>query len=53
VVLTREEPEGLRADLLVSNHPPTAPTSVRKWTNEHRQQLGRSWASELVRHYRR
>jgi NADH dehydrogenase len=53
VVLTREELEGLRADLLVSNAPPTASMSFRKWTHEHRQQLGRSWASELGRHYRR
>jgi uncharacterized protein YbjT (DUF2867 family) len=53
VVLTRDELEGLRADLLVSNDPPTAPTSFRAWTNDHGRQLGRSWASELARHYRR
>jgi uncharacterized protein YbjT (DUF2867 family) len=53
VVLTREELEGLRADLLVSSDPPTAPTSFRAWTNEQGQQLGRGWASELARHYRR
>jgi uncharacterized protein YbjT (DUF2867 family) len=53
VVLTREELEGLRADLLVSNGPPTATTSFRAWTNEHGRQLGRNWASELARHYRR
>lgn len=53
VVLTSDELEGLRAGLLVSKGPPTAATSFREWTNEHGRQLGRSWASELTRHYRR
>ncbi|HEY7396953.1 MAG TPA: NAD(P)H-binding protein [Gaiellaceae bacterium] len=53
VVLTRDELDGLRGDLLVSSGPPTATTSFREWSNEHGRQLGRTWASELARHYRR
>lgn len=53
VVLTRDELEGLRANLLVSTEAPTATTSFREWTQEHGAQLGRTWASELARHYRR
>jgi NADH dehydrogenase len=53
VLLTHDEIEGLRADLLVSAGPPTGSTSFRAWVNEHNRELGRSYASELARHYRR
>ena len=53
VLLTRDELEGLRADLLVSYDPPTAPTSFRAWAEEHGNELGRTYSSELARHYRR
>jgi NADH dehydrogenase len=53
VVLTRDELHGLRADLLVSYDPPTAPTSFRAWAEEHGHRLGRRYSSELARHYRR
>jgi len=53
VLLTRDELDGLRADLLVSYDPPTAPTSFRAWVEEHGDELGRTYSSELARHYRR
>ena len=53
IVLTRDELEGLRADLLISDAPPTAATSFREWTTRNGPRLGRRWASELARHYRR
>ena len=51
VVLTREEIEGLMADLLVSSQPPTGETRLSTWVVEHAQTLGQSYASELARHY--
>jgi NADH dehydrogenase len=53
VLLTRDELDGLRADLLVSYDPPTASTSFRDWVEEHGDELGRRYSSELARHYRR
>jgi NADH dehydrogenase len=53
VLVTREELEGLTAGLLVSAGPPTAETSFRAWVAEHGDELGRSYASELARHFRR
>jgi len=53
VVLTHDELEGLRANLLVSAEPPTARTSFREWTRAHGGELGRRYTSELDRHYRR
>ena len=53
VLVTREELEGLMANLLVSDGPPTAETSFRVWLAEHGSELGRTYASELARHYRR
>ncbi len=52
VVLTREEIDGLMADLLVSDQAPTGSTRLSRWLREHGEQLGREWASELERHYR-
>jgi uncharacterized protein YbjT (DUF2867 family) len=52
VVLTREEIDGLMADLLVSPDAPTGSTSLAAWLDEHGASLGRSWANELQRHYR-
>jgi len=53
VLVTREELEGLMANLLVSDGQPTAETSLRAWLAEHGSELGRTYASELARHYRR
>jgi NADH dehydrogenase len=52
VVLTRDEIEGLSANLLVSKGPPTASTRFSEWLASHAEQLGVEWASELQRHYR-
>jgi uncharacterized protein YbjT (DUF2867 family) len=52
VVLTREEIDGLMADLLVSEQPPTGTTRLSDWLAEHGARLGRGWANELQRHYR-
>jgi len=53
VLVTRDELDGLAAGLLVSHAPPTADTSFRAWVSEHRGDLGRTYASELGRHFRR
>ena len=52
VVVTREEIDGLSANLLVSGEPPSAPTSFRSWLEEHGNRLGVAYASEMDRHYR-
>ncbi len=51
VVLTKHEVEGLTANLLVSNGPPTASTRFSDWLAANAPQLGVEWASELRRHY--
>jgi uncharacterized protein YbjT (DUF2867 family) len=52
VVLTRDELAGLRAGLLVSSSAPTGHTRLSTWLTEHADEIGRSYASELARHYR-
>lgn len=52
VVLTREEIEGLMADLLVSKQPATGRTRFSAWLAENATVLGSRYASELRRHYR-
>jgi len=52
VVLTRQEIDGLMADLLVSEDKPTGTTRLSAWLATHGDTLGRSWANELKRHYR-
>ena len=52
VVLTREEIDGLMSGYLVSQGPPTAQTRLTDWMRDHRETLGRHYASELARHYR-
>lgn len=49
VVVTREEIEGLMADLLYVQTPPTGQTSLTQWAKEHAATLGRSYTSELAR----
>lgn len=51
VVLTAEEVDGLNADLLVSDDPPTGTTKFGDWLDAHAHELGREYASELARHY--
>jgi NADH dehydrogenase len=52
VVLTRSEVEELMAGVLVSRGPATCPTSFSSWLGGEAPALGRSWASELGRHFR-
>ncbi len=52
VVLTADEVAGLTANLLVSKAPPTAPTRFTDWLEHHAEELGRTWANELARHFR-
>jgi len=52
VVLTREEIEGLMANLLVSKEPPTGQTRFSEWLAQNQSILGVKYASELKRHYR-
>jgi len=52
VVLTADELEGLRANLLVSRGPATGSTRFSEWLGEHAHELGTTWASELGRHFR-
>jgi uncharacterized protein YbjT (DUF2867 family) len=52
VILTREEIEGLMANLLVSKHSPTGRTQFSEWLARNASLLGTTYASELLRHYR-
>jgi NADH dehydrogenase len=51
VVLTREEIEGLMANLLVSKHSATGQTRFSEWLVRNATVLGKQYASELQRHY--
>jgi uncharacterized protein YbjT (DUF2867 family) len=51
VVLTREEIDGLMANLLVSKEPPTGQTRFSEWLAQNQSILGVKYASELKRHY--
>jgi len=49
VVITREEIGGLMAGLLAVDSPPTGTTRLTDWAREHRDTLGKVYASELAR----
>jgi NADH dehydrogenase len=49
VIITREEIEGLMADLLYVDSPPAGDTKLTEWAKEHADTLGRRYASELAR----
>ena len=51
VILTRDEVAGLMGNLLVSDHPPTGTTRLSHWLRDHADHLGRTYASELRRHF--
>ena len=51
VVLTEDEIKGLMGDLLVSHRPPTGRTSLEGWIKSHAKTIGKTYASELARHY--
>lgn len=52
VVLTRRELEGLRAGLLTVDEAGAGSVRFTEWIREHAGELGRSWHSELDRHFR-
>ncbi|MGB2954305.1 MAG: NAD(P)H-binding protein [Gaiellaceae bacterium] len=52
VVLTRDELEALRANLLVSSEPPQARRAFHAWVAANEDVLGRRYASELARNFR-
>jgi NADH dehydrogenase len=49
VMITRDEVEGLMADLLVTSSPPAGSTRLTDWAREHADTLGKHYASELAR----
>ena len=51
VVLTKEEIDGLLANLLVSSQPPTGSTRFTRWLEQNSTKLGTRYSSELGRHY--
>lgn len=51
VVITKEEIEGLMANLLVTESAPTGKTRLSDWLEENAEVVGSQYASELGRHY--
>jgi uncharacterized protein YbjT (DUF2867 family) len=49
VFITREEITGLMTGLLCVDTPPTGTTRLTEWAMAHREELGRQYASELLR----
>lgn len=47
--ITREEIDGLMADLLYADSPPTGKTKLTEWAREHAATLGKRYSSELAR----
>lgn len=53
VVLTRNEVTELQEHLMFSSEPPAGTIHLRDWLTANAEGLGRRWASELDRHFRR
>lgn len=53
VLITRDEVDGLMANLLISQQPPTGHTHLSEWLEQHVETVGKVYASELQRHYNR
>ena len=49
VVITKEEIAGLKANLLYVDAPPAGTTRLTDWLREHRETVGKRYASELAR----
>ena len=49
IVITKEEIEGLMADLLYVDAPPAGETSLREWAQRHAGTLGNHYSNELER----
>ena len=52
VVLTDQEVDGLSANLLVSDRPPTCATRFSEWLAENRKTIGNRYSSEIGRHFK-
>ena len=52
VLITRDEVAGLMANLLISQETPTGHTHLSQWLEENADHLGKTYTSELKRHYR-
>lgn len=52
VVLTRDEVDGLMANLLIADGPPTGRRKLSDWLRENAPSVGARYASELKLHYR-
>jgi uncharacterized protein YbjT (DUF2867 family) len=51
VLITRDEIDGLMANLLVSHSPPMGETRLSEWLKQNRDMVGRYYRSELKRHW--
>ncbi|MHC4444291.1 MAG: SDR family oxidoreductase [Planctomycetota bacterium] len=49
VIITRQEIEGLMADLLYADSPPSGTTKLTQWASQHAEKLGKRYTSELTR----
>jgi uncharacterized protein YbjT (DUF2867 family) len=49
VMITRDEVDGLMADLLVTSSPPAGSIRLTEWARQHADTLGKHYASELAR----
>ena len=49
VTITRDEIKGLMDDLLYTPSPPAGHTALTEWTRQHKDELGKRYASELAR----
>lgn len=52
IVLTRDEIEGLRQNLLLGSEPPAGHTLFSRWLQQHAKALGVRYRSELAYHFR-
>jgi nucleoside-diphosphate-sugar epimerase len=52
VVITKDEIDGLMANLLISHGPPTGETRLSEWLEHNAGNVGTRYASELKGHYR-
>lgn len=52
VMLTPDEVRGLEANLLLTQSAPTGTTHLSEWLTQNADKVGRSYASELAKHYR-
>jgi NADH dehydrogenase len=52
VLITKDEINGLMANLLYSSNPPTGTTRLSQWVKQNASGLGKDYFGELKKHYR-